>query len=48
MIEDADIEFEKLENIVSKTEYLIKYSNWFFQMIIPKLPVTNIPNFNFE
>lgn len=42
------LRYDDLDYIITKTNLSIKHSNWFFQMIIPKLPVTKLPTFNFE
>lgn len=45
---DNNAQYDNLDDIVIKTNLSVQYSNWFFQMIVPKLPVKKLPNFNFE
>ena len=45
---DNYIPYDDLDYIVVKTEYMVGHANWFFQMIVPKLPITQLPKFNFE
>jgi len=48
MISDNYMPYDKSDYIVAKTEYMVEHANWFFQMIVPKVPVTQLPKFNFE
>ncbi len=45
---EREIEYEDFDYIVAKTNYMVKNAKWVFQLIIPKVPVTKVPNFNFE
>ena len=45
---ENNAQYDNLDDIVIKTNLSVQYSNWFFQMIVPKLPVKKLPNFNFE
>ena len=45
---DNNVQYENLNYIVAKTNLSVKHANWFFQMIVPKMPVTQLPEFNFE
>ena len=42
------LNYDNLDYIIAKTNYVVKHANWVFQMIVPKVSVTNLPNFNFE
>ena len=48
MDKERNIQYESLDDIVGKTNIMVKNANWFFQFIIPKVPVTKVPNFEFE
>ncbi len=48
MYMERNIEYDNLDDIVGKTNYMVKNADWYFQFIIPKVPVTKVPDFNFE